>query len=249
MTINVLVTAGGTTEKIDNVRGITNFSTGTLGSLIADAFASHNAVDVDYVHGLGSKMPVSDTIVATQIESVDDLLRVIEEKLTSKTYDVVVHAMAVSDYYLVGSIGEQELTKQLFSDESSLDSVNFVDKLDESFDKVQSVGKLGSDMSTLYMQLKETPKVIREIKKLQPTTKLVGFKLLVDVSEEKLVSVAESLMEKNDCDYVLANDKSLIKEGQHIGLLVSSDGNIQRFNTKESIAEGIAVELMRENRK
>lgn len=248
MTINVLVTAGGTTEKIDNVRGITNFSTGTLGSLIADAFASQSSVEVDYVHGLGSKMPKNDNIVATEIVSVDDLLKVIGAKLTEKSYDVVVHAMAVSDYYLVGSIGEEDLMTQLFSEGDRLDREKFEGKLNETFSKVKSVGKLGSDMSTLYMQLKETPKVISEIKKLQPTTTLVGFKLLVDVSEEKLVSVAKALMEKNDCDYVLANDKSLIKDGQHIGLLVSSDGNIQKFNTKESIAKGIAVELMKENK-
>ena len=38
MTMHILITSGGTTEKIDQVRGITNFATGTLGKLLAEQF-------------------------------------------------------------------------------------------------------------------------------------------------------------------------------------------------------------------
>lgn len=36
--MNVLITSGGTTEKIDRVRGITNHATGRLGSIMAKTF-------------------------------------------------------------------------------------------------------------------------------------------------------------------------------------------------------------------
>jgi phosphopantothenate-cysteine ligase len=36
----VLITAGGTVEPIDGVRGITNFSSGRLGALIADTLTN-----------------------------------------------------------------------------------------------------------------------------------------------------------------------------------------------------------------
>jgi hypothetical protein len=36
--MNIIITAGGTNEKIDNVRMITNLGTGKLGSIIADKF-------------------------------------------------------------------------------------------------------------------------------------------------------------------------------------------------------------------
>ncbi|MBK8156162.1 MAG: hypothetical protein IPK55_09075 [Streptococcus sp.] len=36
--MKILITSGGTTEKIDSVRGITNHATGTLGKYIAEAF-------------------------------------------------------------------------------------------------------------------------------------------------------------------------------------------------------------------
>ena len=47
--INVLITSGGTVEKIDAVRGITNFSTGKLGSLLAESFSMYNA-EIWYMH-------------------------------------------------------------------------------------------------------------------------------------------------------------------------------------------------------
>ena len=36
--MKILITAGGTTESIDTVRGITNFATGSLGKLTAEEF-------------------------------------------------------------------------------------------------------------------------------------------------------------------------------------------------------------------
>ena len=36
--MKVLITSGGTTEPIDNVRGISNFATGSLGKVTAEKF-------------------------------------------------------------------------------------------------------------------------------------------------------------------------------------------------------------------
>ena len=36
--MNTLITSGGTSEKIDRVRSITNHSTGQLGKIIAETF-------------------------------------------------------------------------------------------------------------------------------------------------------------------------------------------------------------------
>jgi hypothetical protein len=46
--MNILITAGGTVEPIDNVRGISNFATGRLGGMIADNLAhagGNNVID------------------------------------------------------------------------------------------------------------------------------------------------------------------------------------------------------------
>ena len=45
--INVVITSGGTSERIDNVRKITNSSSGKLGSVISDKLNEllHNTMD------------------------------------------------------------------------------------------------------------------------------------------------------------------------------------------------------------
>ena len=43
--MNIIVTAGGTSEPIDNVRRIANTGTGRLGSLVADELAEADWTD------------------------------------------------------------------------------------------------------------------------------------------------------------------------------------------------------------
>ena len=48
--MNILITAGGTTETIDGVRSITNTGTGRLGSLIADEFEKSPMINNIYYY-------------------------------------------------------------------------------------------------------------------------------------------------------------------------------------------------------
>ena len=102
---NILITAGSTRGYLDAVRYITNTSTGKLSSEIAYEAMSRGAV-VTYVYGTDSLFPViqgHDDIKPSQlklieIETNDDLVKVIREKLKKKKFDAIVHAMAVADY-------------------------------------------------------------------------------------------------------------------------------------------------------
>lgn len=87
--------------------------------------------------------------------------------------------------------------------------------------------------------MKKAPKVITSIKKWQPSVSLIGFKLLVDVPEEELVTVAQKSLETNQADFILANDLIDITPTQHLGLLVTKDGVKARFQTKKEIAQGL----------
>ena len=68
----------------------------------------------------------------------------------------------------------------------------------------------------------------------------MGFKLLSSVPHEELISVASALMEKNDCDFVLANDLSEIGAGMHRGYLIHRDGKVDEMATKDEIGRMIA---------
>ena len=64
----------------------------------------------------------------------------------------------------------------------------------------------------------------------------MGFKLLDNVSEEKLIDVAYNLKVKNKCDLVLANDLDSIRKGNHVGYLIKEKDNYLKVSSKEGIA-------------
>ncbi len=115
-TIKVLITSGGTTEPIDDVRVITNNSTGKTGAQIAAAL-TESGISVTYLHAEDAVKPeFSNKAVA--FKSFTDLSEKLENELKSTDYDWVLHMAAVSDYSVIptaGKIGssENELTLKL----------------------------------------------------------------------------------------------------------------------------------------
>ena len=97
--MNIIVTAGGTSEPIDNVRRIANTGTGRLGSLVADELAEEDWTDhIFYVCAKDSIRPVSKRVTCVEIQSVADLQEAVTELTKKYVIHGVVHSMAVSDY-------------------------------------------------------------------------------------------------------------------------------------------------------
>jgi len=94
--MKILITSGGTSEYIDDVRILTNISSGKLGAIIADTFLKEGH-SVMYLHGKNSKMPTKKTdMTPIEIDNANHLLSTL--KMTLKYVDVVIHSMAVSDF-------------------------------------------------------------------------------------------------------------------------------------------------------
>ncbi|MCL1998594.1 MAG: hypothetical protein FWG65_07500 [Turicibacter sp.] len=207
--MNVLITAGGTTEYIDKVRGITNFATGRLGLLVADKFIENNhKVTLIYA---GKHSPLAaNTEKFTKffrITTTNDLKSTLKKCLESTKYDCVIHSMAVSDYTPCS----------------------------------QRVRKIASNSNQLNLRLKRLPKLIRRIKKIQPDTLLVGFKLLSGKirSEQRLVAAANRQMKAAKSDFVLANFLEDIDEHTHKAILINEAGIVARCQNKAEIARVI----------
>ncbi|MDF2989430.1 MAG: DNA/pantothenate metabolism flavoprotein domain protein, partial [Eubacterium sp.] len=95
--MKIIITAGGTTEKIDDVRTITNSSTGKLGAKIADRFFSAENVSIDHIYyicGHNAAAPRSDRVSIIRIGSVSELVSQIKEILAAEKIDVFIHSMA-----------------------------------------------------------------------------------------------------------------------------------------------------------
>ena len=210
----VIITAGGTSEPIDRVRSITNQSTGSLGASIAKAFSVGKDIKVYYVYN-SVIVPEGDNIELIKISTVDDLEEVVTELLTREKIDMFVHAMAVSDFKPVGYVEEGD------------------------WGNVKSLGgKISSSSSgDIALVMRRTKKIISIVKEISPKTMLIGFKLLVDVSREELVRVGKGILEKNRCDYVVANDLNGIYGDKHEAILIDENGVCNEMFTKTEIAE------------
>lgn len=241
MVRNIIITAGGTSERIDDVRMISNFSSGRLGLAVARAFLEAGAMKIEKIYYLcdrNTNAPTDDRVEVIRVMGVQGLLEALEQLLTTKKIDAVIHAMAVSDY----TVKEVTTLSAIRSGgEPGGDSRENSggDSGKPSSGEISAEGKISSEIDDLVIVLKRTPKVIGEIKKLQEDTILVGFKLLTGVKREVLIETGHKLLQKNRCSMVLANDLTEITGEKHVGYLISPDGAYEKLSTKKQIAEAI----------
>lgn len=240
---NILITSGGTSEPIDEIRAITNKSTGRLGSAIAHEFSLREDVGkIFYVHGKGAVLPEDKGIIFKEARSTDDVLGAMTEILENEKIDIIIHSMAVSDYTTASFLTLEDMLGLLAYGES--ETVSEVAELMEKEDLRKKYTKLPSSMDSPVLLLKKTPKVLLRLRGLAPEAAIVGFKLLDHVSHEELMRVAKEQIEKNDTDFCLANDYATVVTPVHVGYLLGKDGNETEFRGKEDIARGIVSVLM-----
>lgn len=254
--MKVMITAGGTTEKIDSVRSIANISTGRLGSLIANAYFALSEVDeIYYLCSKTAMLPRPGKTKIIHVESVASLESAVRSVLQRGDVDIIVHSMAVSDYRVKTVTSTGKLAGLIASRRDllkGLDDRAAEEMIAKLLCSPESVigrdGKISSDLDGMVLFLERTPKIISMFQNLSPKSILVGFKLLDNVSEKTLVDTAFELLEKNKCSFVLANDLRGIGKDQHIGYLIDPDKNYERYTTKEEIAGAIAAATMEKRR-
>lgn len=217
--MKILVTSGGTSEAIDSVRSITNHSTGRLGKIITETLlaAGHEVCLITTKRAL--KLEAHPNLSIREIDNTNDLLVVMQELV--KEYQVLIHSMAVSDYTPVYMTG--------------LDEVKTSSNLEELLDKKNKEAKISSTDEVQVLFLKKTPKVISLVKEWNPAIHLIGFKLLVDVTENYLIEIARQSLVKNQADLIIANDLTQISANQHHAIFVEKE-QLQTVQTKEEIA-------------
>lgn len=218
--MKILVTSGGTSEAIDSVRSITNHSTGRLGKIITETLlaAGHEVCLITTPNAL--KPEPHPNLSTREIKNTNDLLFEMKERVPN--YRVLIHSMAVSDYTPVYMTG--------------LDEVKTSSNLEELLDKQNIEAKISSTDEVQVLLLKKTPKIISLVKEWNPAIHLIGFKLLVDVSEDYLIEIARKSLIKNQADLIIANDLTQISANQHRAIFVEND-HLQTVQTKEEIAE------------
>ena len=239
--MNIVITAGGTSERIDNVRKITNSSSGKLGMIIANTIINnHRDVDkIYYVCSSNAFKPSNEKIKIITVSSVSDLEKVVCDLLTNNKIDYFIHSMAVSDY-AVDYVSTSKLLEEYINNHTS-ESISHL--ISHNQNVIQD-SKISSYEQDLIIRLKKTKKIISIIKKISPNTKLFGFKLLDKVTKEELISRAIDLMDKNKCDLVVANDLDNIRSVHHKAYIIGNDYRYESVNNKEEIAKCLVKHLI-----
>lgn len=242
----VIITAGPTNERIDSVMKITNMSTGALGCVLADTLLENKGEEIEKIYYISTKMSYkphtnSTKIEYVTIESTQDLITALENIFSKENIDIMIHSAAVGDYSGKYSIKAEDLVDEIFNmiqntPKSEITKEKILDIFDNPKATSDSSGKMSSYEPHLMTMYELTPKVIGMVKKLAPKTKLIGFKLLDGVSKEHLLQVATNLREKNNADYIVANDLSKIGGGKHWAMIVGKDGIECECQTKREIA-------------
>ncbi|MCO5112921.1 MAG: bifunctional phosphopantothenoylcysteine decarboxylase/phosphopantothenate--cysteine ligase CoaBC [Bdellovibrionaceae bacterium] len=222
----VLVTAGGTSEKIDAVRVFTNTSSGRTGAQIAkklsDAFDVTFVGSASAIKALEALRPACGPAIAVlQYESFADLQLCLKTELGTHSYEAVVHAAAVSDFKPVAITQEGERYP-----------LPLAEKLKTS--------------PSLEVVFEQNPKLIQNLKdwSLNPRVTVFGFKLLQDKTPEHVAENVEKILKSSD--YVVLNFIDEVSENQHQYSLYKSmqKGLVAHGSTNIELADHI-LDLLR----
>lgn len=234
--MKILITSGGTKIKIDRVRDITNMSSGTFGSKIAEEYLKRNH-NVVFMKAKGSKTPFSTTvdIFKTQQDAAKlNFLNWYDERsnLLSKYFEYEYTTYEQYAEMLKFVIGVEQPDMILLAAAVS----------DYGVENYHN-GKLRSN-DMLSIKLCQLPKLINRVKEWAPKAKLIGFKLLVDSKESELIEAAKRSIAENGCDMVVANDLRDIKDNNHKLYLVTKN-NVTEAHSEAGQPNALAKMLVR----
>lgn len=169
----VLITAGGTKERIDPVRYISNDSSGKMGYALADDAIKKGAEVV--LISATTTLPVPNGVKIEYVESARDM----QEKLLNhfSSVDIAIMVAAVSDYR-VKEPATQKMKKTDDEDEITLTLVKNPDIL-------KQLGSLKKEGQTVIGFAAETHQVI-EFAKQKLVKKNADFIIANDVSDQSI---------------------------------------------------------------
>jgi phosphopantothenoylcysteine synthetase/decarboxylase len=177
-----IVTAGPTVEPLDSVRRLTNHSTGTLGTDLANhlACAGH---DVLLLRSRTATAALPLHAVTTEaFATAADLLKRFQAHANREPV-AIFHAAAVGDFQ-VGTVFRREADGGLVPVHS---------------------GKHSTRDGVLLAELRPTPKILAQLRDLYPKAWITGWKYEVDGTRDEVLARARAQLQSCRSDAVVAN--------------------------------------------
>ena len=163
--MEILITFGPGYEPIDEVRRITNFSTGELGALLVERFVSAG-FRVTCLRGVMATHPISPDLGAIAFTTNDDLAARLAEAAAHTEFDAVCHLAALCDYR--------------------------VKSVESETGEVMTGAKIPSRSGALKLCLEPSRKLITDLRDFFPKALLIGWKYELDGSRAEAIQKGRS---------------------------------------------------------
>ncbi|MCX6957422.1 MAG: phosphopantothenoylcysteine synthase [Verrucomicrobiae bacterium] len=205
--MRIIVTCGPGCEPIDEVRFLSNSSTGELGSLLASELQQHG-FEVLCLQSRLATYPMVKNVEVIPFSTNDELAEIFQQLSTKEDVAAIFHAAALCDYR--------------------------VEKIAGMDGSVLNLEKIPTSIGRLNLTLEPSLKVIAQLRACFPHALLVGWKYEVSGTREEADQKAQQQIEKYQLDASIANgpattghfDVMLPDESQHA---LSSKKDLVRF--------------------
>jgi phosphopantothenate---cysteine ligase (CTP) len=203
-----IVTAGPTYEELDEVRRLTNFSTGTLGAELAK-FLVEQGHEVEWLRGHYATCRLEPGARAAQVFTTSADLRDRLRQLARNGAEAVFHAAAVGDFAFgkIWSRREDGVLREL------------------------RAAKISTREGVLLAELRPAAKIISELRTWFPEAYLTGWKYELDGGRVRAVARGRGQLEENQTDACVVNGRAY---GKGFGL-ITRRGRRQHLRDKPAL--------------
>jgi phosphopantothenoylcysteine synthetase/decarboxylase len=181
--MNCIVTAGPTYEPLDDVRRLTNFSTGRLGTELAN-YLTARGHKVTLLIGESATWPGARKAKSVIVYSTTADLHAKLKSFRGKKVHAIFHAAAVSDFTF-GKMFTHDAAGKL-----------------KPFQPSKKISTRGGN---LLVELAPTPKIIAKLRGWFPKTSIVGWKFEADGQRTNAIGAAQRQIVDCETDACVAN--------------------------------------------
>jgi phosphopantothenate-cysteine ligase len=238
--MNVLVTGGGTFAPIDDVRTITNLSSGRFAASIAESCLAQGA-RVWHMHSPSAQVPLLRS-ARFDLDGHDAGPELDRLRRLHQDWQAVRGRLHLAPLR-VGTVADYAETLRHLLTTQPID-VAFLAMAVSDYEPIPHSGKISSDDDVLVLKCHRTPKVIRFVRDWAPSIYLVGFKLLSRAGLADLLGQAESAGRLNRADLTVANDLQTLLAGQHTVHLVRSGHPPETLEPGHDLADRLVQRVL-----
>jgi len=176
-----LITTGPASAPIDEVRRITNFASGEIGTLLAEALAARGFEPLLFRARGATHTAVPRGALLHEFATNQDLTRQLEEISATRAPDIraVFHAAALSDYDVAAVRGPDG--------------------------PLTGARKISSDLPQIHLILEPATKVLPRLRGWFPRAWIVGWKYELAGTREEAVAIARTQIVRNHTDLSILN--------------------------------------------